>query len=217
VSRGRGFTAVAALVVALSLASCSGSSRSADSPATTAGPARRDVLVSIGSNATFGDGLDNPLRDAWPQRLFHDAFPRSTVLVNASDRLVTVGRALGQPLSIALEVHATVVAVWLGDLDLATGVAAPIFEADLDRLVKQLRASGARVLLGNLSLAQPGAAAYDDAIARVAQARGATPVDIATALSSHAGIAPSTDIGPDASRAVADAFAAAVTSGGASR
>jgi len=210
VSRGRGLTVVAALVVALLLASCSGSAGSADAPATTAGPAQREVLVSIGSNATFGDGLDNPLRDAWPQRLYHDAFPRSTVLVNASDRLVTVERALGQPLQIALEVHATVVAIWLGDLDLAVGVDALTFEADLDWLVKRLRDSGARVLLGNLSLAQPGAAAYDDAIARVARTRRATPVDIATALSSHAGIAPSTDIGPDASRAVADAFAAAV-------
>jgi hypothetical protein len=201
---------VTALVLALALASCSGSAGRKDAPTTTAPGAKRDVLVSIGSSATFGDGLDNPLRDAWPQRLYNDEFSLSTVFVNASDRLVTVERSLGQPLSIALEVQATVVVIWLGDLDLAIGVSPSQFESGLDQLVGRLRESGARVLLGNLSHAQAAAAAYDDAIARVAAASGAVPVDLATALAGEPDAGPSAEIGAETSRAVAEAFAAAL-------
>ena len=125
----------------------------------------------IGSDATFGDGLENPLRDAWPQKLYHEAFARSAVLVNAADRAVRVGRALAVQVPLALEVHATVVAVWLGDTDLEAGFPVPDFEANLDLLVKRLSDSGARVLLGNISRARAGAAAYDDAIARIARPR----------------------------------------------
>ncbi|MDQ1534957.1 MAG: hypothetical protein QOF28_2718, partial [Actinomycetota bacterium] len=150
-TRRRVFAIVAVLVSAFALASCSHPTGGGDAPTSTSGAPRREVFVSIGSGATFGDDLDNPLRDAWPQLLYHDAFPRSTVFVNATDRSVTVASALGQPLSIAIEVHATVVAVWLGDLDLEAGVPPSQFEGDLGRLVTRLRGSGARVLLGNLT------------------------------------------------------------------
>ena len=202
---------VAVLVAAVALASCSDSGGRGSAPTSTSTAARRDVLVSIGSSATFGDGLDNPLQDSWPQRLYHDAFPRSTVFVNASDRLVTVQRALGQPLSIALEVHATVVVVWLGDLELDAAVDPAQFATDLDTLVARLRDSGARVFLGNLARSQLGADAYDDAIARVARTRGATLVDLATVLSTEADPGPSADIDAATSRTIASAFAAALT------
>jgi hypothetical protein len=210
VIRERKLATVAALVSVLVLASCSDSRRGGDASATTAGRASREVLVSIGSSATFGDGLDDRLRDAWPQRLYNEAFPTSTVFVNASDRLLTVERSLGRPLSIALEVHVTVAVVWLGDLDLALGVEASEFEAGLDQLVARLRESGARVLLGNL--ARPGAAAgaYDEAITRIAKARGAALVDMASVVSTDSDSGPSAEIGVATSQAVADAFAAAL-------
>lgn len=167
------------------------------------------MLVTIGSDATFGDGLANPLRDAWPQKLYHDALARSAVLVNAADRAVRVLGALGDQLSLALEVHATVVAVWLGDTDLEAGFPVPDFEANLDLLVKRLRDSGARVLLGNISRARAGAAAYDDAIARVARSRGATLVDLAAALSATPDVRPSSLVDPATSGRIAQAFAAA--------
>jgi GDSL-like Lipase/Acylhydrolase family len=210
VNRRRALANVAVLVSALTLGSCSGSAGKGDASTATTSRAHREVLVSIGSSATFGDGLDDRLRDAWPQRLYNDAFPISTVFVNAADRLLTVERALGRPLSIALEVHATVAVVWLGDLDLVIGVEPSQFESRLDRLVKRLRDSGARVLVGNFARERPGAVAYDDAISRVAAARGATLVDLASALASDPDVGPSTEVGAATSRAIAAAFGAAL-------
>jgi hypothetical protein len=207
---GRRFTrALRAVALVLALASCShGSSHGAASTPTTTAP-RTPVLVTIGSDATFGNVL-YPLTDSWPQKLYHEAFPQSTVLVNAADRAVTVDRAGVLQVPLALQEHATVVAVWLGDADLAANFPASAFKANLDSLVKELRDSGARVLLGNLSRARPGAAAYDDAIASVARARGATLVDLATALSATPDIGPGSVVKPTTSTQIADAFAAAL-------
>lgn len=169
------------------------------------------MLVTIGSDATFGDGLTNPLRDSWPQKLYHEAFPRSAVLVNASEEgAVTVDRAAAQQVPLAIEVQATVVAVWLGDADFIHLVPVATFESKLGRLVRRLRDSGARVLLGNLSRTPPGAAAYDDAIASVARTDGATLVDVAAALSATPNIAPSSPMDPKTSGKIARAFAAAL-------
>jgi hypothetical protein len=202
---------VAALVSALALVACSRPAGPNGASSATSSAPRREVLVAIGSRATLGDGLDNPLRDSWPQLLYHDAFPRSTVLINSANRSVTVERARGQALSIALEVHATVVAVWLGDLELGAGLEPSGFEAELDQLVTRLRDSGARVLVGNLPGAQSGVAAYNGAIARVVRARGATLVDLAAALSTHPESRPSSAADGATSRIVAATFAAALT------
>jgi GDSL-like Lipase/Acylhydrolase family len=206
---GRFRRALPAVALVLVLASCShGSSHGAASTPTSAAT-RPPVLVTIGSDATFGIGLDSPLTDSWPQKLYHRAFPESTVLVNAADRSVTVDRAAIAQVPLALEEHATVVAVWLGDADLAANFPASAFESNLNSLVEQLRNSGARVLLGNLSRQRPGAAAYDDAIARVARARGATLVDLASALSASPRVLPGSSVNPTTSALIADAFAAA--------
>jgi hypothetical protein len=207
---GRVSRVLTAVALVVALASCShGSSHDAASGGTTAAP-RAAVLVTLGSDATFGIGLSDPLSDSWPQRLYHLAFPETTVLVNAADRAVGVSSAASVELPLALEQHATVAAVWLGDVDLATGIPAATFETKLDDLVKRLRDSGARVLLGNISTAQPGALAYDNAIASVARTRGATLVDLATALSATPDIGPSSSVTPTTSAQIAAAFAAAV-------
>jgi hypothetical protein len=207
---GRATRVLTTVALVLALASCShGSSHDGASAGTTTAP-RTEVLVTIGSDATFGIGLDNPLSDSWPQLLYHQAFPQSTVLVNAAERAVTVNTAASDEVPLALEEHATVVAVWIGDVDLATGIPAVAFEASLDALVKRLRDAGARVLVGNLSTAQPGALAYDNAIASVARARGATLVDVASALSATPDIGPSASVTKAASAHIAQAFSAAV-------
>src|SRR5207244_4254171 len=101
VTRRRLFPIVAALLSALALVACSRPAGPNGASSATSSAPRRDVLVAIGSGATLGDGLDNPLRDSWPQVLYHDAFPRTTVLVNSANRSVTVERALGEAMSIA--------------------------------------------------------------------------------------------------------------------
>jgi hypothetical protein len=201
--------ALPTVALMFALASCShGSSHGAGSSPSTTAP-RPPVLVTIGSDATFGNVL-YALTDSWPQKFYHEAFPQSTVLVNAAERPVTLDRAAVLQLPLALQEHATVVAVWLGDADLAANFPASAFKANLNSLVKELRDSGARVLLGNMSRERPGAAAYDDAIASVARARGATLVDLATALSATPDIGPSSAVKPTTSTQIADAFAAAL-------
>jgi hypothetical protein len=201
--------ALPAVVLLLVLAACShGSSHGAASAPSSAAP-RTPVLVTIGSDATFGN-RDDPLTDSWPQQLYHDAFPESTVFVNAADHAVTVDGARLVQLPLALEQHATVVAVWIGDVDLLTGMPPAIFESKLDDLVKRLRKSGAHVLLGNLSTAQSGAADYDNAISSVANAEGATLVDVAAALSATPDLGPSSSVTPAVSARIAAAFAAAI-------
>jgi len=210
--RGRGLVGVVAVavLVTVGLAACTHSSSHGGAAAPISVAAHRDVLVAIGSDATFGDGLINKLSDSWPQRLFHDAFARSTVLVNAADRSATVDEALAVQVPLALEAHATVVTVWIGDLDLSDGVPVARFESDLDRLVGRLRASGAQVLVANLSRAVPGATEYDLAIARVARSQGATLVDLASALSATPKVGPSSLVDPVTSETIARAFGTAV-------
>jgi hypothetical protein len=211
VTRGRVRSRSFALLgLVLAVTSCSHASSRAGAPSPTSAAPKVEVLVTIGSDATFGDGLQNPLADSWPQKLYHEAFPRSAVLVNASDRAVTVDRAAVLQVPLALQEHATVVAVWLGDTDLQQRLPAASFESNLDGVVEQLRDSGARVLLGNLSRERAGASAYDDAIARIARARGATLVDLAAALSAHPGIGPGSLVNPTTSGKIAEAFAVAL-------
>jgi hypothetical protein len=203
----RVFAAACALSVAL--ASCSHSARHA-APVRPSGTAPRgDVFVAIGSNATIGDGQSQPLLQSWPQLLFRQAFPISTVFVNAGEIQESARRALTVAVPLALEVHATVVAIWIGDWDLRQTGSAANFEANLDLIVRTLRNSGARVLIGNFSRTRPGAAAFDDAIARVARARSATLVDLATAVPT---VGPSSKVNPATSRAIATAFTSALTS-----
>ena len=207
----RGHVPVLAVVAVLALVSCSHGSSHGGSPAASSAAPRPAVLVTIGGDATFGDGLDDPLRDSWPQKLYHEAFPESTVLVNAANPgAVTVERATAAELPLALEEHATVVAVWLGDADLRAKLPVATFEANLNDLVESLRDSGARVLLGNISRALRGAAGYDDAIVSVARARGATLVDLASALSATPAVYPSSSVSATTSAEIADAFSAAL-------
>ena len=199
----------ALLASTVALASCSHASPRAGTPSASAGP-KTDVLVTMGSDATFGDGLTDPLHDSWPQRLYHAAFARSAVLVNAADRAVTVDRALVVEVPLALDQHATVVAIWLGDADLEQNTSPASFESGLDALVKPLLASDARVLIGNLPRGVPGAAAYDDVMARVAKSRGATLVDLATALAATPDLGPTSLVTVKTSAQIADAFGAAL-------
>jgi hypothetical protein len=159
--------------------------------------------------------MTNQLRDVWPQMLYRQAFPLSTVFVNAADVNVSVAQALAVQVPLALQLHATVVTVWLGDFDLQQTGTLGNFAGELDLLVGRLRDSGARVLLANFNFPRDpsGAAAFNAAIARVARARGAVLVDLASALAATPNVRPGTDeLEVGASREIATAFASALGS-----
>ena len=140
--------------------------------------------------------------------LFRTALPRDTVFVNAAQEGATVAEAFREQVALASEVEPTLVTVWLSRDDLAAGTPVADYEAVLGDLVHDLGRDGkARVLVANAPevTGVPAAtvAAYNDAIARVAQAEHAELVDL------HAlDLGDATDA--EAQVRVAEAFAAAL-------
>ncbi len=201
-----------AAALAVSGAACSHSPSGSNASPTTAVAAKAPVLVAIGSNATLADKLAQPLRDAWPQRLYHLAFGTDAVLVNAAINAADVKEALAHQVPLALEVHATVAVVWLGADDVRDKVSVSTYENEMGTLVSRLRAGGARVYVGNLPTGGvPEFSAYNAALARAAAAHGATVVDIDAALAGQPVVRSGSQIDAPTSLLVAKAFAAAVT------
>lgn len=209
--RNRKVAFAVALVV---VAGCSGSTAKPTASDPRAAAAEPDVFVAIGADATSGIGLADPVRDAWPQLVYRETFPVSTVFVNAANQAATVRRARADQVALALEQHATVVAIWLDAADtLCTPTtSASAYVGDLTTLVEPVRASHARVLIGNVSRTERCGAAFDDAIDQVARAQGATVVDVAGALRATPAYGPRSSVTKSVSRTVADAFGAAVAS-----
>ncbi|HEX4493392.1 MAG TPA: SGNH/GDSL hydrolase family protein [Acidimicrobiia bacterium] len=200
------------LTVAVALAACSHASSSGGLAAPTTATAAQEVFVAFGSTAGLGSGLADNLRDAWPQVVFRDSFPFSTVLINLSDDPLPIDDAVTLQLPVALEQHAKAAAIWLGPTrgDCTTDTTATMFTPQLTALVKPLRDSGARVAVGNLPDGVPCAVAFNAAVTNVARANGATVADVASALASTPTIGPSSKITVAQGHAVAAAFGAAL-------
>jgi lysophospholipase L1-like esterase len=203
----------AALCLALLLvAGCStgaGSSpappqRSARTPAPTPPPV---VYAAVGASDTAGIGAQDPRSQAWPTVLYQTALPRTAVMYTFGIPGETTQAALAAEVPAALAVRPTLVTVWLNVDDLAAGVSAADYEAQLGQLVHALRRGGAtKVLVADTPYldrlpvylaCRAGAAvcpfagavpapaelnaavdAYNAAIARVEQREGAVLVDL---------------------------------------
>jgi hypothetical protein len=203
--------AVLALVVALGLGACSHSASTGSRASATTTSAPHEVLVAFGSSAGYGDGLADRFRGSWPQLLFREAFPLSTVLVNLSADPTTITIAVGAAVPVALEQHATTAAIWLGpDGPCAADTTATGFESALTSLVEPLRAAGARVIVGNVPDRVPCAVAFNAAVMNVARVQHATVADVASALAATPAVGPSSSVTVAESRAIASAFGAAV-------
>jgi hypothetical protein len=201
-----------ALVFAVALAACSHSSSTGGIAAPTTTAAAHEVFVAFGSTSGMGSGLTDNLRDSWPQVLFRDSFPLSTVFVNLSDDPQTIDRAVTLQLPVALDQHATVAAIWLGPAGegCTADATATTFEAAITSLVQPLRDSGARVTVGNLPDRVPCAVAFNVAVMHVARTQHATVADVASALASTPTIGPGSEATVAESRAIAAAFGAAL-------
>lgn len=149
------------------------------------------------------------LRAAWPQLFFNEVLSRASTLYNLAIPGITTQEALAAELAPALALRPTVATVFFGVDDLTRGVTPEAYEANLDRIVHALRQSGrASVLVANsprlddlpaygacregrhcplgpaAAIPPPATvdaliAAYNAAVARVAQREGATVVDLA--------------------------------------
>lgn len=186
------------VLVLLLSAACAASRPEVLPPPDETGPP--PVYVAVGASETTGVGSDQPLRDAWPRVLHRTALPPGSVFVNMGIPGATVARALAEEVDHALAAKPNLVTVWLNVNDMSRGVGVAEYERQLDTLVERLRGDGSiRVLVANtppldtLPAYQAGlvldgfpspetvrrlTASYNDAIARVAERRGAKLVDL---------------------------------------
>jgi lysophospholipase L1-like esterase len=138
---------VTTVLLAGVLLGCSGS-HERTIPVSPAGP--RSVYVALGNGETMGNGVANRIRDAWPQIVYRQVFPRATVFANFGQTDVTVAEAMRTQLAPALALHPTVATVELTEDVFLTRDAAA-YESDLTTLVRRLQRGGRTlVVVGNL-------------------------------------------------------------------
>src|SRR5205823_14291010 len=107
------------------------------------------TYVAIGASDAVGVGARNPDTEGWVPRLATTFGPNVRV-VNLGVSGSTLAQALDEQLAPALDAQPDVVTVWLAVNDLNARVPLEQYANDLDRLLAQLQASHARVLVGNV-------------------------------------------------------------------
>ncbi len=204
------------------------------------------TYVALGASETVGIGADDPLTEAWPSVLHRTALARSATLVNLGVSGATVRQALELELAPALAEQPRLATVWLNVNDLVRQVPVEQYERDLGTLVRALRRGGATdvlvastppvvdlpvvraclpggtgcqlpVRLPSAEVIDQRVAAYDAAIARVAEAEGAIVVDLGPDGAASGGIedlvaADGFHPSSEGHRRVASAFADALAS-----
>jgi hypothetical protein len=161
------------LVTATLIVACSTSSDVSSSAPPPATDLPRVVYVALGGDETLNRQLDDPLRDAWTQRVFRTVLPRSAVYVNVARRDATVASARDDQLPAALELQPTIATLWFGDGDSQSNTPASDFDRDLAALTTSLQGAGARVLLLTGQGSDTGANPFNDVIVDVASRTGA--------------------------------------------
>jgi hypothetical protein len=210
----------ACLVVIVVLLACSIAACSSDGPnrveSTPDADAGSQTVVAVGGNDTQGDNVPDRLHEAWPYRMFRDAFPRSTVFVNASVAGATAAAAERGQLPIVRELAPDVVVIWIGTEDMVLRTPTRDFARALSRLIAGAQDAGAaRVLVGNLPDAYGARARpYNTAIQHAVRETGAELVELdrePISLADELGPLPQLDV--DGHRRVAEAFGRRIAAG----
>jgi hypothetical protein len=166
------------IVMVLAAAACSPSNVSRGAPPTTQAQSAINLVV-LGSDEAFGAGLsrDDRNRGSWPQILFHDSFPARATLVDLATAGATADDVVRRQVPNALQLAPTIAVVWTtGDADIGSPVAG--YSDGLARALTALRAAGtSRVLVAAGPSGHPD---YDIATRQVAEATGATYVDLSS-------------------------------------
>jgi len=175
--------AIAGGLVSLLLAlGCSSTTSVSDSAPPPPDPNQeRVVFVALGGDETLNRQLDDPLRDAWTQRVFMNALPRSAVHVNFATRDATVREGIDEQLPAALELRPTLATLWFGSADASMSTRADVFERDLTQLVADLQATGTRVvLLSPVDASGQGESDYANSVQAVATTTNSELVAVPT-------------------------------------
>jgi lysophospholipase L1-like esterase len=106
--------------------------------------------VALGASDSVGVGAGVPERESWVAVL-HARLPAGSRLVNLGVSGSLLRQALDQQLPVALDADPDLVTVWLAVNDLNARVPLDRYTADLDTLLRSLRAgSDATILVGNV-------------------------------------------------------------------
>ena len=167
------------MLAALLAAACSGgpsdstgSSSTLPLPPPTSG---RPVYVALGGSEALGFELGDPLRDAWPQQVYREAFDTTTTFVNLASPDATVAAVRDVQVPAALALGPTTVTVWAGEADVRAGTD-PAEVADATAAaVRALRDGGVDEVIVVTTTAGAGAA-LAEVIHDAAAAAGATGV-----------------------------------------
>jgi len=139
------------LVIGLTACGPTGAQKETVQPAaksSSSGP--RVVYAAIGASETVGIGAEQSARQAWPQLVYNDALPRTSIYYNFGIPGATAALALEIEVPEALAVHPNLVTVWLNVNDIIAGVTPEVYERQIGELVHALRQQGsARVLIAN--------------------------------------------------------------------
>ena len=137
-----------AAAVTLVVAGCTGTRGKALGVAPKPNLAAPRLLVAFGGSDAQGAGTDNPIREAWPQALFH-LLPGNYRLVNLAISGATVSDALDEGLPTAQTLRPEVAVIWLTVSDILRQVPVATYQTELTTLVRALRTMGTTVLIGN--------------------------------------------------------------------
>jgi hypothetical protein len=173
--------AIAAVAIAIGMfaSGCTSGTRSSGtgSPTTIAPPA--ETLAVIGTSASVGDGLQLPLQYSWPRLVFREAFPRTSVFVNAAVSSESTHDALHDQVPLVEQLHPTVVVIWLGGVEVSQLDPPAQLEPDLRAVVDGARSTGARVLLADMpAYPKTNVQPYNNVIDAIARDTGVTLVPL---------------------------------------
>jgi GDSL-like Lipase/Acylhydrolase family len=147
------------------------------------------AFVAIGGDETFGTALprETRFRDSWPQLVYRNSLPARATFTNLATPGATSQSALATQLPIALQLHPTIIVVWLAG-DAAAGIPSSTYETNLAAMLQALRANGVERVIVVAGPETDGGAGYDDATRSAARSANAAVVDL-TALAAPLGSA----------------------------
>lgn len=209
--RARAGAIAAAVVAVVTLTACHGTASNGPAASATT-VARPERFVVVGSDLTLGDGLDDPIRDAWPRLVFAQSFPLGSFYTNVAGDQATAADAVSRQAPLVEQLRPEVTAILLGADDVRLHTPTADFSAALEALVNRVKAASTRVLLGDIpavGVTAADAAPYNLAIGQVASDTGVPLVELSSIGSGRDSIAAGAGDAAE-HRAIARAFEAAL-------
>jgi lysophospholipase L1-like esterase len=152
------------------------------------GTAARPVYLALGASDAVGIGADRPEAEGWVP-VVHRGLPNGTRLVNLGISGATLDEVLALEAPVVADARPSLVTLWPGPNDLRFGVDGAAFGAQLDQLLRSVRAAGEPAVfvlnLPDLRYVPAFAATDPDALDQVVRDWNARIADAAARHAAH--------------------------------